>query len=495
MMFNYDCFNKKKTVIFLPHQDDELNTVYGMIDNIKKVNGIVKIVYSTNGDYSVDAKYRIKEVIKSLKIINVKIDDIIFMGYSDQAPENNNHLYSENIKWNSHNEISNTYLPYGNEYHFKKYNEHADFNKINFINDIFDIIVDENPDIIIGIDYDGHCDHRALSLALEAAIGKYLKLSQSKPIILKAFAYNNSYNGRADYDSSNPMTIMDKIENPYYDWNSRIRFYQSDRANTALLVNNIYFKGLLQHHSQHIFNRIKSIVNSDMIFFIRNSGNLLNNSEISVSSGCYKYLCDFMLYDSSDVTNDDKLYDSGYTIIDNNDKLKKIDIDFKRKVNINYINIYTSLNSSKINKIIINNKEYAFHYLNQVYYINNLNINDINSLSIVLDSDDKGNIEIGELEVLEKKDNLYYAKISNNNNFIYNYESNCNISYSTNLNSKNFKLVKGKNEIKLLYNNKVIDQIKIKRFTFKAMNDIIDNICIFCGRIIQKIVRIKRKYK
>ena len=34
MMFNYEYFKKKKTVIFLPHQDDELNTVYGMIDNI-----------------------------------------------------------------------------------------------------------------------------------------------------------------------------------------------------------------------------------------------------------------------------------------------------------------------------------------------------------------------------------------------------------------------------------------------------------------------------
>ena len=99
MMFNYEYFRKKKILIFLPHQDDEINTVYGMIGNIKKVDGIVKVVYSTNGDYCVNAKYRIKEAINSLKIVNIKKDDIIFMGYSDQAPENNNHLYNENVKW------------------------------------------------------------------------------------------------------------------------------------------------------------------------------------------------------------------------------------------------------------------------------------------------------------------------------------------------------------------------------------------------------------
>ena len=76
MMFNYEYFRKKKILIFLPHQDDEINTVYGMIGNIKKVDGIVKVVYSTNGDYCVNAKYRIKEAINSLKIVNIKKDDI-----------------------------------------------------------------------------------------------------------------------------------------------------------------------------------------------------------------------------------------------------------------------------------------------------------------------------------------------------------------------------------------------------------------------------------
>ena len=495
MMFNYEYFSKKKTLIFLPHQDDELNTVYGMIDNIKKVDGIVKIVYSTNGDYSVNAKYRIKEAIKSLKVVNVNSEDIIFLGYSDQAPENKNHLYNEDTKWVSHNKISETYLPNGKEYHFNKYNKHAAFNKENFVNDIYDVLVDEKPDIVIGIDYDNHPDHRALSLSLERAIGRYLKISNNNPIVLKAFAYNNSYHGKKDYNNPNPMTVMNKIENPYYNWNKRIRFYQSERATTNLLINNIYFKGLLQHHSQYIFNRIKSVVNSDMIFFIRNTSNLLNNSEINVSSGDSKYLCDFMLYDTSDITKEENLYDSGYTIIDNKDKLKKIDIKFKSKVNINLINIYTSLNSSKITKIIINEKEYSFDQLNQVYSIHNLNINNVDKLSIILKSDGKGNIEIGELEVLEKEDIIYYAKISYNDDFIYNYKKNWNVSYSTNLNSDNFKLVKEKNKIKLLYNDKIIDQIKIKIFTFKKINDIIDNACIFLGRVIQKIIKTKRKYK
>lgn len=67
-----------------------------------------------------------------------------------------------------------------------------------------------------------------------------------------------------------------------------------------------------------------------------------------------------------------------------------------------------------------------------------------------------------------------------------------NVSYSTNLNSKNFKLINEKNRISLLYNDKIVDQIKIKRFTFKKLNDIIDNVCIFLGRVIQKVIKIKR---
>lgn len=46
--------------------------------------------------------------------------------------------------------------------------------------------------------------------------------------------------------------------------------------------------------------------------------------------------------------------------------------------------------------------------------------------------------------------------------------------------------------ISLLYNDKIVDQIKIKRFTFKKLNDIIDNVCIFLGRVIQKVIKIKR---
>ena len=63
------------------------------------------------------------------------------------------------------------------------------------------------------------------------------------------------------------------------------------------------------------------------------------------------------------------------------------------------------------------------------------------------------------------------------------------------MNSKNFKLTNEKNTIKLLYNDKIVDQIKTRRFTFKTINGIIDNVCIFFGRVIQKIVKTKRKYK
>ena len=114
-----------------------------------------------------------------------------------------------------------------------------------------------------------------------------------------------------------------------------------------------------------------------------------------------------MLYDTSDITNRNKLYDSGYTIIDSNDKSKKIDITFQKKVNVNCVNIYTSLNSAKLIKIAINEIEYSFQYFNHIYSIHNLNFSNITKLSITLSSNDEKNVEIGELEVLEYEDILY----------------------------------------------------------------------------------------
>ena len=89
---NYDLFKNKNVLLFVPHQDDEINIAYGLLYKIRNIAESIKIVYSTNGNYVVKEKYRLKEGIDSLKKVGIKKENIIFMGYSDQIPEAKTHL-------------------------------------------------------------------------------------------------------------------------------------------------------------------------------------------------------------------------------------------------------------------------------------------------------------------------------------------------------------------------------------------------------------------
>ena len=69
MKFKY---SNKKVLIFCPHQDDEINIAGGLIPVLKEKSCDVKVVYSTNGDYFVDKKYRFKEVYQYRAISSIR---------------------------------------------------------------------------------------------------------------------------------------------------------------------------------------------------------------------------------------------------------------------------------------------------------------------------------------------------------------------------------------------------------------------------------------
>ena len=376
---NYDLFKNKKVLLFVPHQDDEINIAYGLLYKIRNIAESIKVVYSTNGNYVVNEKYRLKEGVESLKNIGITKENIIFMGYSDQIPESTSHLYHEKKCWIDNKNNFLTKAIYNDDYHYLKYNEHAIFNKHNFLDDIKSIILDEMPDIIICIDFDSHPDHRALSLSFEKALGIILKENNKyHPKVLKAFAYPTSYKGYDDYNYNNPSTKflreengLKTLQNPYYDWDKRIIFKSPSKATNYLYLNNIYFYGLLKHKSQYILNRINQVINNDLVFFERETNNLLNKAKISVSSGNPDYLNDFMLFDTDNITggiNREVVLNEGYTLIDKNDKNKKVTIEFLDEVNINVIKIYVK---NAIKKIVLKTLDETLNarikYENNIY--------------------------------------------------------------------------------------------------------------------------------
>lgn len=508
---NYNVFNDKKVYIFVPHQDDEINIAYGLIYKIKNNVKEMKVIYATNGNYIVKDKYRLKEGIDSLKKVGLKKEDIIFMGYSDQIPEEKTHLYHENYKWYDNANNYTTKTPWNNDYHYLKYNEHAVFNKNNFINDISDIILDKLPDIIISIDFDSHPDHRALSLSVENALGKILNKNMDyHPLVLKAFAYPTSYKGFNDFSYNNKSTkflkeenSLDNLQNPYYSWNDRIIFKNPKKATNYLYLYNICFYGLLQHKSQYILNRINQIINNDSIFFMRNTNNLLFGAKISTSSGDKKYLNDFMLYDTDNITGGiNRLVDinKGFTILEKKDLKKQIDIEFNPRKNINIIKIYVKPGvEKKVNNIIIkaNNKKIdkVIQYQNNTYIINELNLTNITKINIIFDSDE--DVYIGEIEVLENQTTLKYSWLEINNSvhndYYYTNLPKCNII--TNMQTNDFHIITNKNKINLIYKNEIIDTIKLHKIHKCAIRtiELINKASLLLGRIYQKIIKEIRK--
>lgn len=381
----------EKILIIVPHQDDEINIAGNFIASLNNTENVF-VLYTTNGDFIVDAKYRYKEAVKSLKTLgNIKKENVIFLGYSDQPYDQDTHMYNSNKNWTSKKGFSNTYAPKGfKEWNYYKHKEHCTFNKENFTRNIQEVIEEILPDVIICVDLDFHPDHIMTSLCFEKAIGKILNKKNNEyfPKILKTFAYENSYIGPEDFNCIENYGMKFNYgedgylkSNPYYNINESIIFESTPNCYTKNLLKNIIYKSIKCYNSQALISHTNSIINANSIYWQRETHNLINGAEISVSSGNAEYLKDFMLADTDNVLHGDKkeiIFNKGIWIPEKNDNKKEISILlnneqyvdsiilYNGRYNENYIkNIELQYNDSKkkiklknniINKIVIDEK-------------------------------------------------------------------------------------------------------------------------------------------
>lgn len=405
----------KKILVIVPHQDDEINIAGGTIYSLGKKNNI-KVVFTTNGDYIYNAKIRYKEAIKSLKILGVKKENIYFLGYSDQPYDQKNHMYNTDKNWISKKGINKIYGALGiDEYCFIKNKKHNLFNKKNLQSDMKMLIEEFVPEIIICVDLDYHPDHIMTSLCFEKALGEILlDKPEYEPIVLKTFAYENSYLGKNDFNSINSKGMIFKvnnsnelINNPYYNMNEKIEVKIDPICYSKKLLLNPIWKAINKHKSQLLVKHAFSIMNNNNIFWRRRTDNLLKIANIDVSSGDKKYINDFVICDSDNILNGNKrkiCYNKKIWIPSKSDNNKTIKITFVKSYEIEKLVLY----SGRINENYINNIEV---YINdnepQQYFIGNKIKNEIyiNKIvnKIVIKIIDK-NIENGfsEIEVLPK---------------------------------------------------------------------------------------------
>lgn len=538
-MLNY--YKNLKAMIIVPHEDDELNIAGGLLASNYFSPENTYIVYTTNGDYSCNHAVRIKESKKIANTLKIPFNNFIFLGYPDQAAKEENHIYNihePDVFVSKHKRTETFCIPTKKEFHLQEYQKHAKFNHESLLNDYLCLLNKYKPDVIFCVDFDSHPDHRCTSLMFEKTMGIILKSNKEyKPLIYKGFAYPTAYKGENDLNSLNfkcsnfktEPNSLTKLQNPYYEWDERIRFPVKF---TQKLFNNKLYKLLKIYRSQMIINMTTQIINSDIIFWQRRADNLCLNAQIKSSSGNHQYLNDFMLFDIDKITNGDieipKIKNNCW-IPSKSDKKKEINIKLDKEYNIEKIVFYqTFIENSLIKKInielsdgtkcdyILNNTKSKIK-INTKSKIKWIKIKIIESL---------GNFAgFSEIEILPKNENLFeyldvdvlntfgqkkiYTNITSSKDIKFYYYNGYEAKYLNskeillnnqeyNINNVNYDLNKFTLKSNQIINKEIkfIRQNKLIKFKFKIAvlsNKFILKTDIFLTKIINKLEKIFKK--
>lgn len=164
-------------LLFVPHPDDEIISCYSLIKKAKENGCTVKVIVVTNGDgaglldsikykfikpepkfFESMAYLRQKELIKSLLLMGLQEDDIIFLGYPDGCLM---HLWHQN--WSEHNPLISKYTNRNYSFYENSFNSKKLYTGSFLAEAIEQIIVKNNPNYIIYPNmFDRHQDHMAV---------------------------------------------------------------------------------------------------------------------------------------------------------------------------------------------------------------------------------------------------------------------------------------------------------------------------------------------
>lgn len=358
---------KQKVLFIVPHEDDEVFVGGPMILNLTHDPSYEVFVFiATNGDYyPFENEIRIKESLEGLKLMGVAKGKIFFGGYGDSWKGTHIYNSSANELKISYGGFSETYVN-NDEYkdwHYIKFGKHAEYTRTNYLLDIQSLIETIHPDVIIAVDMDSHQDHRALSLFVDEAMANILKNSSDySPSLLKKFAYQGVLNGEKDffyYPNRPTQPPKEQASNPFFLWSERVRYKIPKSCETIFIRTNKLYKVIKKYVSQAVWKDAPKFINSDIVFWQRNTNNLALKAKISATTGNVSYLNDFKLIDTEDVDVLECNYKNKCWRASSDDKNKSITIDLNKESEVRRINLY-------INNLCENEKtEGIVMYLNQ----------------------------------------------------------------------------------------------------------------------------------
>ena len=297
-------FAGKNVLLLVPHQDDDLNVLCGVMDEYIHYGSELTVAFMTNGDYHGLGEVRIRESLDLYEHLGVPADHVVFLGYGDNLHTSDYHIYNapedEVIASNARRTKT-----YGIEGH-PAFREGHTYTRENLYADIRDLVLTVRPDVIFCVDFDTHEDHRACSMLFEQAMGEILRTEPGySPEVYKGFAYSTAWAAEHDFFSLNITATKDIYHNsmtiqspPLYRWEDRVRFPVCAGTLSRSLLASGQYRELQFYHSQEEEKVAPSVINGDKVFWQRSTDSLLRFASLTASSGDPALLNNFMLLDT-----------------------------------------------------------------------------------------------------------------------------------------------------------------------------------------------------
>lgn len=307
-------FDNRNILVVVPHQDDDVNLMGGLIEQYTRGNSEVSVVFTTNGDGDLaNADIRAAEAVEALSAMGVNKENIYYLGYGDMwSPQmidgaEIRHIYNSpdpNVLWTSAYGANVTYgtqsipcyldLPY---------------TRNNYLFSMESIILEVMPDTIFAVDFDSHLEHKATDLFFEEALCNILKNNPDyHPTVYKGFCYGTAWKAEDDfYDTINPISTKKPDSWTWstssfgYTWENRLRFPESIANLNPLLLNNAVYHAFNDYGSQFAYIRAQAVLNGDKVFWERRTDSLLYDAVISVAGEPVSLLNDFKLKDFTNI--------------------------------------------------------------------------------------------------------------------------------------------------------------------------------------------------
>lgn len=320
-------YGNRRVMMIVPHQDDDINLLGGVIEEYVKYGSEMYVVFVTNGDYFEMPVVRYWEALEVLGNMGVEEDHVIFLGYGDQYAEDGPHIYNAPSGQTVTSYFGRT-KTYGADFH-PAYREGRTYTSDHFLEDMHSVILEYRPDVLFCSDYDPHVDHKATTLAFDKVMGRILKENADyRPVVYKGYTYYTAWLGEYDYYRENIASTKRSGDagSMVYRWEDGVRFPVNASILSRSMLHSDAYQRLLGYTSQNAQKFAGRIISGDRVVWRRYTDSLCHVAEIRTSSGDGALLNDFMLLENQDILDGGRAPYDGVWIPDAEDEEKVAEV-------------------------------------------------------------------------------------------------------------------------------------------------------------------------